>query len=392
MHSRINNLNRLIEKQIKDLVVNGQGASRDFMVARGCCEESHDIPNGTSMYREVQEYKPITFKYELSEPDSNENLRRILPHYGYLNKYGEPVFIEVKPKHPQATWEGQILVHTEEEVTEMKRQFEQLQAQMTSQEQQLAGFQNAIVTKEQELTRSLGQIAEMEKFIAEINAQQARKIDADNSDPMEIDKQIEELKQLTVRPKVNFKLDLYKPENDIDDFLIRFELFAVMNGLTTDKLMMGYLPIYMSEKCQLKICNWRQMEQYNTWKKLKQMLQKEFRDPNALRNTWYKIHRLKQGDHSVRNLYDHFEILKSKLVLYGGDAERIPNQMQIHIFIQALKPEVKERVLEYVPPPDSLLLARDIAESKESASKSRTFDNKNKEIKVKPHYKSEATL
>eukprot|EP00834_Sanchytrium_tribonematis_P008035 NODE_837_length_3597_cov_0.278445.p4 type:complete len:127 gc:universal NODE_837_length_3597_cov_0.278445:1962-2342(+) len=126
-------------------------------------------------------------------------------------------------------------------------------------------------------------------------------------------------------------------------------MFAVLQGLNSDELLMAYIPIYMSEECQLKISEWKMISSFKDRQGLRKLLIKEYRDPRALENTWNAFQRLKQQGHSVRETADYFDKLMSKLVLYGGESERIPISMQIYLLIQSLKPDLKERVMECVP-------------------------------------------
>eukprot|EP00834_Sanchytrium_tribonematis_P002478 NODE_77_length_23806_cov_0.393892.p5 type:complete len:272 gc:universal NODE_77_length_23806_cov_0.393892:7315-8130(+) len=186
------------------------------------------------------------------------------------------------------------------------------------------------------------QLKEKEMYFRDLESKNTpRPID----DPMIIDKQIRELKDLAARPKFSYKMGEFKPgKTDIDEFLTKYQMFAVLHGLNSDELLMAYIPICMFEECQLKISEWKMISSFKNWHGLRKLLIKEYRDPKALENTWNAIQRLKQQGHSVRETVDYFGKLMSKLVLYGGESERIPISMQIYLFIQSLKPDLKERV------------------------------------------------
>ena len=181
-------------------------------------------------------------------------------------------------------------------------------------------------------------------------------------------------------PKTPYKLDWFKPtEHDCDDFLLRFEFIAFQNKLSTDELKLKYFPMYLSGQIQLKVLKWIENGAHN-WDTVKERFISEYREVNVLQKTYAKLGRLKQSTskkhYTVKEVYDALELMIEKLVLYGGEQERLTTQMQIQVYTKALDSEYQQAIYEQVPPPDTLFNTFKLAHAKEDALREKRFATK----------------
>ena len=117
----------------------------------------------------------------------------------------------------------------------------------------------------------------------------------------------------------------------------------------------------MAEECQFKIYEWRKTIPNLDWIGLKELLKKEYRDPDAINNTWDSVCNIQQKQHTAKETYDHLVKSMNKLVIYGGDSQRLPVEMQIYLYVKGLNKEIRERVWEMIPQPETLEMAKEIA-------------------------------
>ena len=124
----------------------------------------------------------------------------------------------------------QVLVMSEEEQNQMLAQMQAMQLELQESRNREQHQQN--------------QLQQAEPMLQHNN----QRHDGPRDDPMEIEGQLQHLQQLAVRPKVPYKLELYVPgkgeKHDIDQFIIKFELMGMLQGLNTNDLKLGYIPLY----------------------------------------------------------------------------------------------------------------------------------------------------
>ena len=285
--------------------------------------------------------------------------------------------VNVKPQELEPRENvGQVFSGNQDDFNHRLQQFQQMQADWSQREVDLQNQINAQRQREIDLQDEVNQLKAGGTSLSPTGPA---------NDPMQVDERLKTLQDITTRPKINIKIDLFDPnkeKSDVDDFMMRFEYSCIFNNIDTDELKIGYFPMYLSTTVQLKVLRWLQTP--HTWEGFKNRFIMEYRDHNALNKVMTAINSLSQTTQdskykSVKSLYDEYEELIHKLVLYGGAGELPSEQKKIHTYVLALKKEIQLHVIEHVPQPMTLHDAFVIAKSKEDAIERRrlVFGNNN---------------
>ena len=238
----------------------------------------------------------------------------------------------------------------------------------------ISGYREVAIYQERELS---GQVFTMQGGDAnQQSQQQVRSPQPQGFDPMDIDVRLQAIQGIAERPRINLKLDLFNPEKekaDADEFITRYEYFCLFNSLNNDTVRVNYFAVYLSHVAQLKVFRWMQ-EGIVTWADMMQNFLHEYRDRNALTNIMLEIGALTQNTKdskykSVKSVYDDYDQLLHKSVLYGGASQMPSEEAKIHRFICALKKEIQLHVIEHFPQPQTLWDALVIAQAKIKATK-----------------------